>query len=101
MSRDTWELVDQYFVDQLLHPDAALDDALSNSESGGLPQIQVAANQGKLIHLFIKMCGAKRILEIGTLGGYSTIWLARALPDGGQITTLELEPHHAKVAMST
>lgn len=101
MSRETWDLVDQYFVDALLKPDQALDHALSSSQDGGLPQIQVAANQGKLIHLFVKMIGARRVLEIGTLGGYSTIWLARALPEDGQITTLELEPHHAKVATAT
>jgi predicted O-methyltransferase YrrM len=101
MSRETWELVDQYFADQLLEQDEALDQAIENSQQGGLPQIQVAANQGKLIHLFVKMIGAKRILEIGTLGGYSTIWLARALAEDGFITTLELEPHHAKTAMAT
>lgn len=101
MSRETWELVDQYFVEALLQPDQALDDALQNSRQGGLPQIQVAANQGKLIHLFIKMIGAKRVLEIGTLGGYSTIWLARAMSADGQITTLELEPHHAKIAIAS
>ena len=101
MSRETWQLVDQYFADQLLRTDTALDQAIENSQQGGLPQIQVAANQGKLIHLFVKMIGAKRILEIGTLGGYSTIWLARALPEDGSIVTLELEPHHAKVATAT
>jgi predicted O-methyltransferase YrrM len=101
MSRDKWELVDQYFADQLLPHDHALDLALENASEGGLPQIQVAANQGKLIHLFVKMIGARRILEIGTLGGYSTVWLAQALPEDGSITTLELEPHHAKTAIAT
>jgi predicted O-methyltransferase YrrM len=101
MSRDRWHLVDQYFAEQLLPRDEALDTALRNAIDSGLPEIQVAANQGKLIHLFVKMIGAKRILEIGTLGGYSTIWLARALPDDGSITTLELEPHHAKTAIAS
>ena len=82
----------------LLQPDAALDAAVEACDAAGLPDIAVAPNQGKLLWLLARMQGAKRILEIGTLGGYSTIWLARALPPGGTLVTLEYDPKHADVA---
>ncbi|MBC9031544.1 O-methyltransferase [Sphingomonas sp. JC676] len=93
-----WEQVDDYIAAHLLGDDPVLDAALAANAVGGLPAIDVSAAQGKMLHLFAKMCGARRILEVGTLGGYSTIWLARALPEHGRLVTLELEPHHAAVA---
>ena len=102
MSQDTWASVDQFFAPILATGDAAadavLDAALADSESAGLPPIQVTPPQGKFLHLLARIAGARRILEIGTLGGYSTIWLARALPAGGTIVTLEMAPKHAEVA---
>jgi len=98
MNQTTWDAVDQYISDRLVQADPVLDAALQASAEAGLPPINVAPNQGKLLHLFALMCGAKRILEIGTLGGYSSIWLARALPADGKLITLEYEPHHAEVA---
>lgn len=96
--RQLWADVDRWFEAYLLPPDAALDNALKRSHDAGLPAIHVAPNQGKLIHLFAKMCRAKRVLEVGTLGGYSTIWLGRALPPEGRLITLEIDPRHADVA---
>jgi len=98
MSDPAWTAVDDYIAAHLLGQDDALAAALAANAEGGLPPIDVSAAQGKMLHLFARMAGARRILEVGTLGGYSTIWLARALPDGGQLVTLELEPHHAEVA---
>jgi len=98
MSEAGWIAVDDYIAGHLLGPDVALDAALAANAAGGLPAIDVSAAQGKMLHLFARMAGAERILEVGTLGGYSTIWLARALPEGGRLVTLELEPHHAEVA---
>ena len=98
MSAETWTAVDRYFTDLLARPDAALDEALRASHAAGLPDIHVSANQGKLLQLLAISHGARTILEIGTLGGYSTIWLARALPPGGRLITLESEPRHAEVA---
>jgi len=98
MSEAGWIAVDDYIVGHLLEPDAALDAALAANAAGGLPAIDVSAAQGKMLHLFARMAGARHILEVGTLGGYSTIWLARALPEGGRLVTLELEPNHAEVA---
>ncbi|MGA2562864.1 MAG: O-methyltransferase [Steroidobacteraceae bacterium] len=98
MKQDTWGAVDEYFEEQLIGKDAALESALAASAAAGLPSIQVSACQGKMLYLLALARGANRILEIGTLGGYSTIWLARALPSNGQLVTLELEPHHAAVA---
>ena len=83
MTQLQWTAVDDYFGETLIGPDDALDRALANSNAAGLPDIQVTANQGKLLFLLAQIQGANRILEIGTLGGYSTIWLARALPAGG------------------
>ncbi|HYO93010.1 MAG TPA: class I SAM-dependent methyltransferase, partial [Polyangiaceae bacterium] len=100
MSQDLWTAVDQYFVNLLVHSDPALDAALQASDEAGLPAISVAPNQGKLLWLLAKIQGARRILEIGTLGGYSTIWLARALPSDGRLVTLESEPKHAALARS-
>ena len=100
MPDERWTTVDNYINDLLIGSDAALDAALKMSDDAGLPSIQVAANQGKLLMLLAKAQKARRILEIGTLGGYSTIWLARALPAGGRLITLELEEKHAKVARS-
>lgn len=98
MSSKDWAKVDDYLVGALQPADPALDQTLADSDAAGLPQIAVAPNQGKLLHLLVKMTGAKRILEIGTLGGYSTIWLARALPAEGTLTSLEYDPKHAEVA---
>src|SRR5271157_3035743 len=98
MTQDVWTAVDKYIADLLVPPDPALEAALQASSAAGLPQIQVSPVQGKLLHLLARACGARQVLEIGTLGGYSTIWLARALPAGGQVVTLEIDPHHAVIA---
>jgi len=98
MSRECWTAVDRYFADLLLPPDSALDAALQDCVAAGLPPISVAPNQGKLLQLLSQTQGAKKILEIGTLGGYSTIWLARALPAGGRLVTLEIDATHAAIA---
>jgi predicted O-methyltransferase YrrM len=98
MNQEQWSRVDQYFVDLLVHPDPMFEAALKASDAAGLPQIQVAPNQGKFLMLLAQAQGARRILEIGTLGGYSTIWLARALPSDGRLVTLEAVPTHATVA---
>jgi predicted O-methyltransferase YrrM len=96
--QDLWSAVDQYLTDLLIPQDDALKSALKASADAGLPNIQVSPNQGKLLMLLAKMCGARNILESSTLGGYSTIWLARALPSGGKLITLEYEARHADVA---
>lgn len=93
-----WAGVDHYFNDMLLPPDPVLDATISDSDAAGLPAINVAPNQGKLLGLLAAIQGAERILEVGTLGGYSTIWLARALPVHGRLITIEFEPKHAEVA---
>jgi len=93
-----WTKVDRYITDTLIPAEPALQAALQSSTAAGLPEIQVAPNQGKLLHLLARSQGARQILEIGTLGGYSTIWLARALPPDGRLITLELDPKHAEVA---
>jgi predicted O-methyltransferase YrrM len=98
MTQELWTSVDQYLVENLIPADPALDAVLQSNKAAGLPTIDVAPNQGKLLHLFARIQGARRILEIGTLGGYSTIWLARALPSDGKLITLEVEPKHAEVA---
>jgi predicted O-methyltransferase YrrM len=98
MAQETWDAVDDYFEGALIGPDPVLAEALERSDKAGLPQIAVTASQGKLLHLMVKMAGARRILEVGTLGGYSAIWLARALPEGGSLLSLEVEPKHAEVA---
>jgi predicted O-methyltransferase YrrM len=93
-----WTAVDAYLSDHLIANDEVLEAALRDSKSAGLPEIQVTPLQGKMLAIFARMIGARRILEVGTLGGYSTIWLARALPDGGHLLTLEAAPKHAAVA---
>jgi predicted O-methyltransferase YrrM len=93
-----WLAIDDYFGKLLLGADPVLDAALAASESAGLPNISVAPNQGALLNLLARAVGARRILEVGTLGGYSTIWMARALPAGGQLVTIEVDPRHAEVA---
>src|SRR6202167_4689928 len=98
MSEKLWTAVDQYTTDLLLPADAALDAALASSEAAGLPSISVSPSQGKLLMLLAQLAGAKQILEIGTLGGYSSIWLGRALAPGGRLITLEANPKHAEVA---
>ena len=98
MSEHLWSAVDSYICDLLAPADPALDAALQASASAGLPAIQVAPNQGKLLQLLARLTGARRILEIGTLGGYSTIWLARALAPDGRLITLEADAKHAEVA---
>ncbi|HEF5872924.1 TPA: O-methyltransferase [Burkholderia cenocepacia] len=98
MDQDRWNQVDAYFSATLVPSDDVLDAALAASDAAGLPAINVAPNQGKLLQLLATIRGARRILEVGTLGGYSTICLARALPPGGALVTLELDPEHAKVA---
>lgn len=93
-----WAAVDEYVAGHLLGRDEALAAALAANAAAGLPEIDVSATQGRMLQLFARMVGARRILEVGTLGGYSTIWLARALPEGGRLVTLEIDPHHAEVA---
>ncbi len=98
MTQEQWTAVDRYVADLLVPPDPALDEALRASEAAGLPAINVTPGLGKLLHLLARVREARSILEIGTLGGYSTIWLARALPPGGSLITLEADPQHAAVA---
>lgn len=100
MAENLWVAVDDYIGERLVGEDEALHDVAKASDLAGLPAIAVAPNQGKLLHLYAKMIGAKRVLEIGTLGGYSTIWLARAVPEDGQVVTLEFSPKHAEVAQT-
>jgi predicted O-methyltransferase YrrM len=100
MSQPLWSAVDDYIADTLIPADDALDAALAASTAAGLPAIAVSPAQGKLLHLLARLRGARTILELGTLGGYSTIWLARALPSDGRLVTLEYDPRHADVATS-
>jgi predicted O-methyltransferase YrrM len=98
MNPDQWTDVDRYLTHLLVRPDSVLDAALADSAARGLPAINVSPPQGKLLHLLARIQGARTILEVGTLGGYSTIWLARALPAGGRLVTLEADSIHAEVA---
>jgi predicted O-methyltransferase YrrM len=98
MGQHTWEEVDRYFSGILRLDDAALQHALERSDTARLPAIAVSAPQGKLLNMLARLCAARRILEIGTLAGYSGIWLARALPADGKLVTLELDPKHPEVA---
>jgi predicted O-methyltransferase YrrM len=100
MSEVVWAQVDDYLGNQLLADDPVLDATVQAGVEAGMPQIQVTPTQGKLLYLLAQIQGASRILEIGTLAGYSTIWLARALPPGGRLITLEVNPAHAEVARS-
>ena len=95
---DTWRQVDEFIAGHLIGADPVLDAALADADAAGLPAIAVSPAQGRMLALMARMVGAARILEIGTLGGYSTIWLGRALPPGGRLVTLELEARHAEVA---
>lgn len=96
--QDAWTRVDDYIADRLIPPQPALAAALAANAAAGLPAQDVAPNQGRLLHILARIVGARRILEIGTLGGYSTIWLATALPADGTLVTLEADPAHAAVA---
>jgi caffeoyl-CoA O-methyltransferase len=98
MDPDLRVRIDKYIESLFVPVDPALTQGLADADAAGLPQIAVSANQGKLLYLLTKICGARRVLEIGTLGGYSTTWLARALPASGSLTTLELDQQHAEVA---
>ena len=98
MNQELWSAVDSYIIDTLVGADDALDASVRASDEAGLPSIQVSAPQGKFMYLLARVHGAKRILEVGTLGGYSTIWLARALPENGKLVTMEIDPRHAEVA---
>jgi predicted O-methyltransferase YrrM len=98
MSHDQWSAVDKYIADRLIAPAEAQAETLRNNDGAGLPAIDVSPPQGKLLNLLARSIRAKKILEVGTLGGYSTIWLARALEPGGRLVTLEFDPRHAEVA---
>lgn len=98
MSHELWGRVDDYIVDKLVDESDALGAALSANQAAGLPAIDISPAQGKFLHLMVTITGARRVLEIGTLGGYSTIWMAQALPADGEMVTLEFDPHHAEVA---
>src|SRR5579863_2580548 len=100
MSQELWTAVDRYITDLFVPSDPMLDAALQASADAGMPAIAVSPSQGKLLMMLAQMLGARRILEIGTLGGYSTIWLARGLGEGGKLITLEADPKHADVARS-
>lgn len=95
-----WTAVDGYIADRLLGDEPALAAALAGNAAAGLPDIDVSPAQGRMLHLFVRLTGARRVLEIGTLGGYSAIELARALPEGGRLVTLEVDPHHAATAQA-
>ena len=97
-AKDIWNQVDQYFTDALIPNGDDFDAALVANRDAGLPPIDVTPLQGKFLDILVRATGSKRILEIGTLGGYSTLWIARALPDDGEVVTLELESHHAHIA---
>ncbi len=96
--QELWSAVDRYIAEQLIPADPVLDAAASASEAAGLPPGAISPSQGKLLELLVRLCGAHSILELGTLGGYSTIWLARSLPVGGRVITLEANPRYAEVA---
>jgi predicted O-methyltransferase YrrM len=98
MTEKKWAEVDSFIADLFVNPDPVLDAAMEASEKAGLPEIEVSPSYGKLLFLLARMIGARKILEIGTLGGYSTIWMARALPKDGRLISLEFDPKHAKVA---
>jgi len=98
MAQDLWTAVDNYIADLFIQQDFALQAALDSSAAAGLPTINVSPAQGKLLHLLARVQGARKILELGTLGGYSTIWLARALPPDGRLISLEVDPKRAEIA---
>ncbi|MCA1022297.1 O-methyltransferase [Halobacillus litoralis] len=96
--RETWEKVDEYVIDRLVTEDGDMASINALNEREGLPSIGVSSTQGKMLYLYVKMKAARRVLEIGTLGGYSSIWMAKALPENGTLTTLEFSPKHAETA---
>lgn len=96
--QETWRRVDDYFAERLIPADEAMEAALAANRAAGLPAIDVTQLQGRFLELLVRMTGARRVLEIGTLGGYSTLWMAQALPADGRLVTLECNPHHADVA---
>jgi predicted O-methyltransferase YrrM len=96
--QETWAAVDRYFGERLAPHDEALAACIDVNRKAGLPSIDVPALMGKFLDLMVRISGARNVLEIGTLGAYSTIWMARALPAGGQVITLEIDPHHAEIA---
>ena len=96
--QELWADVDRYFGELLAPEDQALSASMEANREAGLPSIDVPALLGKFLELMVRISGARRVLEIGTLGAYSTIWMARALPAGGQVVTLEIDPHHAEIA---
>src|SRR5580693_6845001 len=98
MTQQLWTSIDDYITQLFVPFDPIMQETLAASEAAGLPSISVAPNEGKLLMLFAQLCGAQNILEIGTLGGYSTIWLARGMATGGSLITLEANPKHAEVA---
>ncbi|MFL8936749.1 O-methyltransferase [Rossellomorea oryzaecorticis] len=98
MNEKTWKEVDQYFTAKLHKKDQLMNEVMKANEEAEMPSIDVSPSQGKMLHMLVKMKGAKRILEIGTLGGYSSIWMARALPENGSLITLEYSEKHAEVA---
>ncbi|MDP9441171.1 MAG: O-methyltransferase [Actinomycetota bacterium] len=98
MTSHLWTDVDRYICGTLLPSDSSLDSALAESAAAGLPAINVTPNQGRMLQLLVRLRSARSILEIGTLGGYSTIWLAKGMPPGGRVITLEADPRHAEVA---
>lgn len=98
MSQEKWTAVDTYFVERLIPTDSVLDEAIASGERAGMPPHAVAPNQGKLLQLFVQMMNARRVLELGTLAGYSTIWLARGVGPEGRVLTVEANPRHAQVA---
>jgi predicted O-methyltransferase YrrM len=100
MTQELWSAVDDYIVEHLIEPDPALDAALADSAAAGLPPIAVTPNLGKLLQLILRLAGARTVLELGTLGGYSTIWLAGALPADGRLLTLEANPDYAALAQA-
>ncbi len=100
MTQERWDAVDRYLTDLLVPEDPALDEALAANAAAGLPAIDLSPTQGKLLQLIARIQGARTILELGTLGGYSTIWLGRALPAGGHLVTLEVDPGYARVAQA-
>ncbi|MDL9980721.1 O-methyltransferase [Microbacterium sp. ASV49] len=101
LTPENWRRVDAYFTDTLVGHDETLEHAVADQDAAGLPAIEVAPVAGKLIHLLARISGARRVLEIGTLGGYSTIWLARGVPDDGLVTTIEAEPANAAIARAS
>jgi predicted O-methyltransferase YrrM len=98
LSPDTWRRVDAYLTETLVGHDPDLDAAVAQQQAAGLPAIEVAPVNGKLLHLLARMSGARRVLEIGTLGAYSTIWMARGIPDDGSVVTIEAERRNAEIA---